>query len=54
LKAENNLSYVPDKDSALTNLLNDLADSDETFVADDIKVINGIAVSGITTEDFED
>jgi len=54
LKAENNLSDVSDKDSALTNLLNDLADSDETFVADDIKVINGIAVSGITTEDFEE
>ena len=54
LKAENNLSDVPNKNSALTNLLNNLADAAETFVADDIKVINGLAVSEVTTEDIEE
>jgi hypothetical protein len=53
LRRDRNLSDISDKDTALGNLLDGLAlDANTGFVPEDIRVINGLSATDITTDDF--
>jgi hypothetical protein len=52
LRRENNLSDVDNKYTALLNLINGLAAPGETFIPEDIAVINNLRNTNITNEDF--
>ena len=52
LRRDKNLSDINDKDISLQNLLNGLTVSNEIFLPEDIRVIEGISDLNITTDDF--
>lgn len=52
LRRDKNLSDIPDKNAALTNLLEGLSTSENGFLPDDIFVINGLNNSDVVNEDL--
>ncbi len=52
LRADKNLSDLPDSNAALGNILNDFDTDADKFTPEDIKVIDGIRNTGIDANDF--
>ena len=52
IRRDKNLSDVANANTALANLLDGLVVADEHFLPEDIKVINGVSNTEITTDDF--
>lgn len=52
LRRDRNLSDLANKDVALSRLLDGLALDDKGFIPEDIRVINGLSSTNITTDDF--
>lgn len=52
LRADKNLSDLPDSNAALGNILNDFDTETDKFAPEDIKVIDGIRNTGISASDF--